>query len=136
AYQQVLNNLQGENVCFLFDGINGVINKVACSYMYLSPEERAENREIPKHVIDPELYPKETGDKSNKEDQPPAEQTDQPQVVDPSHPQPPADLSTIGDWEPSVVEGIQYSPSTGMFYSTKEGIYYTYDASTDTFYPY
>lgn len=136
AYQQVLNNLQGENVCFLFDGINGVINKVACSYMYLSPEERAENREIPKHVINPDLYPKE--DEKEQSTQQNTEQSEQqtPTIADLNHPQPPADLSTIADWQPSAVDGIQYSPSTGMFYSTTEGIYYTYDASTDTFYPY
>lgn len=38
TYQQVLSNLQGENVCLLLDGENGVVNKVACTYMYLSPE--------------------------------------------------------------------------------------------------
>lgn len=137
AYPKVLDNLQGENVCFLFDGVNGVINKVACSYMYLSPEERAENREIPKHVINPELYPKETEDPqtSGQNNEQTVEQTPPP-VADLNNPQPPADLSTIVDWEPSAVEGIQYSPSTGMFYATNEGIYYTYDASTDTFYPY
>lgn len=136
AYQQVLNNLQGENVCFLFDGVNGVINKVACSYMYLSPEERAENREIPKHVINPDLYPKE--DENEQSTQQNGEQSVEqtPTIADLNNPQPPADLSTISDWQPSAVDGIQYSPSTGMFYSTTEGIYYTYDASTDTFYPY
>ncbi|MDO4663842.1 MAG: FtsQ-type POTRA domain-containing protein [Erysipelotrichaceae bacterium] len=138
AYQQVLNNLQGENVCFLFDGVNGVINKVACSYMYLSPEERAENREIPKYVIDPDSYSKDDEDQQASEqgEQNAEQSTQQAPVADMNNPQPPEDLSTIADWQPSAVDGIQYSPSTGMFYSTIEGIYYTYDASTDTFYPY
>lgn len=132
AYQQVLNNLQGENVCFLFDGANGVINKVACSYMYLSQEERAENREIPKSVLNPELYPHE----DSKEQEETAQPSVETPAAGPANPQVPADLGSIGDWEASAVDGIQYSPSTGLFYSNADGIYYTYDSASDTFYPY
>lgn len=67
TYQQVLSNLQGENVCLLLDGDNGVVNKVACSYMYLSPEERAENREIPKSVLNSRLYPQDDSSQSSSQ---------------------------------------------------------------------
>lgn len=163
AYQQVLANLQGDNVCFLLDGQNGVVNKVACTYMYLSPEKRAENREIPKSVLF-----KDTGESEENEDssenseenqgqnqdqnQPQNEQQNQTEndsssqeaPATPEQPQQdptttspiPADLSEITDWGPSAVETILHSPSTGLFYDTEHEIYYTYDAGTDTFFPY
>ena len=183
TYQQVLANLQGENVCLMLDGDNGVVNKIACSYMYLSPEERAENREIPKSVLDQNIYPtpqasSEQTDSSTNQSQPgqsdqnqtnqnqtaadqnqtaaPAENqdpnaqtsaadqtqagqtpaADQTPVSQTPSGQIPEDLSTITDWEGSAVDYMQHSPSTNLFYNTDNGIYYTYDAATDTFYPY
>ncbi len=159
AYQQVLTNLQGDNVCFLLDGANGVINKVACTYMYLTPEQRAENREIPKSVLfkNTETEEDEEEDEENKdeatsqENNPPASQpepspatdtnppVEEPSPSDPTNPastQIPADLSQITDWGPSAVETILHSASTGLFYDTEHQIYYTYDAGTDTFFPY
>ncbi|MDE5758057.1 MAG: hypothetical protein K2H85_05535, partial [Allobaculum sp.] len=55
---------------------------------------------------------------------------------DPASTQIPADLSQITDWGPSAVETILHSASTGLFYDTEHQIYYTYDAGTDTFFPY
>ncbi|MBD5424359.1 MAG: FtsQ-type POTRA domain-containing protein [Allobaculum sp.] len=159
AYQQVLANLQGDNVCFLLDGENGVVNKVACTYMYLTPEQRAENREIPKSVLFKNTEEEdENEDEENKDEnasseanttppaQTPAEQTsDQTTSLapetpleesDPASTQIPADLSQITDWGPSAVETILHSASTGLFYDTEHQIYYTYDAGTDTFFPY
>ncbi len=159
AYQQVLANLQGDNVCFLLDGQNGVVNKVACTYMYLTPEQRAENREIPKSVLFKNTEEEEEEEEENKDEnassqenttpasesaQPPAQpapsdpaqpdQTPTPEAN--SSPQIPADLSQITDWGPSAVETILHSASTGLFYDTEHQIYYTYDAGTDTFFPY
>lgn len=178
TYQQVLVNLQGENVCLMLDGDNGVVNKIACSYMYLSPEERAENREIPKSVLDQNIYPtpqenarqtdsstdqSQTDQNQTAADQnqaatdqnqapvpsenqdpnaqqtPAADQTptaDQTPASQPTSGQIPEDLSTITDWEGSAVDYMQHSPSTNLFYNTDNGIYYTYDAASDTFYPY
>lgn len=172
TYQQVLVNLQGENVCLMLDGDNGVVNKIACSYMYLSPEERAENREIPKSVLDQNIYPtpqensqqtdsstdqSQTDQNQTAADQnqaatdqnqapapsenqePNAQQTpaaDQTPASQPTSGQIPEDLSTITDWEGSAVDYMQHSPSTNLFYNTDNGIYYTYDAASDTFYPY
>ena len=163
AYQQVLANLQGDNVCFLLDGENGVVNKVACTYMYLTPEQRAENREIPKSVLFKNTEEDEEEDEENKDENanseanttPPAEmpsdQADsQPNTTETTPPAPetplegsnpastqiPADLSQITDWGSSAVETILYSASTGLFYDTEHQIYYTYDEGTDTFFPY
>lgn len=156
AYQQVLANLQGDNVCFLLDGQNGVVNKVACTYMYLSPEKRAENREIPKSVLFKDTSePEDEEDSSENSEENQDQNQDQSAPQDPSEnaspveetpttPAPeqpatspiPADLSQITDWGPSAVETILHSPSTGLFYDTEHEIYYTYDAGTDTFFPY
>lgn len=163
AYQQVLTNLQGDNVCFLLDGENGVVDKVACTYMYLTPEQRAENREIPKSVLFKNTEEDEEEDEENKDEKassetnttPPAETPSEPasseqnpaqttptpseiplEGSNPASTQIPADLSQITDWGPSAVETILHSASTGLFYDTEHQIYYTYDAGTDTFFPY
>lgn len=156
TYQQVLSNLQGENVCLLLDGDNGVVNKVACDYMYLSPEQRAENREIPKSILSRSMLPegsdeaeKKALEKKRQEEeaasaaqnpQPESPESPQPALETPAasveNPQPPADLQSIADWEASAAPGIQYSPSTGLFHEPETGIYYTYNAADDTFYPY
>lgn len=160
AYQQVLANLQGDNVCFLLDGQNGVVNKVACTYMYLTPEQRAENREIPKSVLFKNTEEEEEEEEENKDENASSQENTTPAsepVQTPSQPAPsaedtqpvqtptpeannstqiPADLSQITDWGPSAVETILHSSSTGLFYDTEHQIYYTYDAGTDTFFPY
>ncbi len=68
TYQQVLMNLHGESVCLMLDGDNGVVNNIGCSYIHLSPEERAENRQIPKSVLDQNLYPVPQASEENSQD--------------------------------------------------------------------
>lgn len=142
AYPKILENLQGENVCLVLDGDNNVVNKVACDYMYLPPEQRAENREIPKDVLD--FLPKEQKETSqnNTSEQPqdpnaqqPAQQEPQPQPETQTPPAQTTPNESISDWEASAVDGVLYSPSTGLFYWPDGGVYYTYDESTDTFTP-
>lgn len=69
TYNQVLEHLQGEQVCLILDGENSVVNKVSCSYLYLSPEERAGNREIPKSVIDPNYSSSQSSKEDDKKDE-------------------------------------------------------------------
>ncbi|MBF0579688.1 hypothetical protein IM774_07845 [Erysipelotrichaceae bacterium RD49] len=165
TYQQVLTNLHGESVCLMLDGDNGVVNNIGCSYIHLSPEERAENRQIPKSVLDPNVYPVPQASEENSqassqsdqaaanpdpaaqpnqdstqtppsENQDPAAQTSQSTSTSTPSGEIPADLSTIADWEASAVDYLQYSPSTNLFYNKENGIYYVYDTASDTFYPY
>ncbi len=141
AYPKILENLQGENVCLVLDGDNNVVNKVACDYMYLPPEQRAENREIPKDVLD--FLPKE--EQTSSESAAPEQSTDpnaqpqpeqtEPQPEEPQQPEQNESNDTISDWEASAVDGVLYSPSTGLFYWPDGGVYYTYDEATDTFTP-
>lgn len=155
TYSKILENLTGDNVCLLLDGENNVVNKVSCTYMYLSPEERAVNREIPKKVIDPTF--KEETDEENKEEgtdtgneETAGEEETQSAPIDPANiPQlyygpvtvttdngeMTVDVSQISDWEAAAVENFQYSPSTQLFRAMDSGIVYTYEAATDTFWP-
>lgn len=154
TYSRILENLQGSEVCLMLDGANHVVNKVACSYMYLSPEERAVNREIPKKVVDPDYEEEETGSEDEAQDEQAGDQ--QPADTQPAQEDPSAgipslysgfqtiqtangpiqiDVSAITDWEPAAVENFQHSPSTNLFRAMDTGIVYTYEEATDTFYP-
>lgn len=145
TYQQVLTDLQGQDVCLLLDGEHSVVNKIACDYMYLSQEERAGSREIPKSVL---TYQPGQTSPSPADSTPPQREKEPltapqgpeipPNYVPPvdSDPGPvvdPANRAAISDWEPSALPEMQYSPSADIFHSLEDGLYYTYDPSSDEF---
>lgn len=144
-YQEILPDLLGENVCLVLDGTNGVINKIACDYMYADAEERAQNQAIPKSVLnisnpssststdkdktDTSSDSKDTeensdGEESGNTDQS-EEQTEEVQEADP--------VTTADDWQESDYSWLYYSPSTNVYKSIYGDVYYTYNDQIGAF---
>ncbi len=109
TYNQVLQKLQGDNVCLRLDGANGSVQKISCTYMYLDPEDRANNREIPKKVVDPNY--KEEDEEDNSEDKESAgdkdsENKDTEESDDQTQPETPSQPANPYGYVPELYSGI------------------------------
>lgn len=153
-YQRILPDLEGDGVCLMLDGDNSVINKIACSYLYMDSEERSKNRTVPKSVIQesgktsqeetPEVqgppapagYTRPVHEEDKQEGQPGQQEQNASNPASDAAQQPQASARVEAqDWQECQYGWLLYSPSFDVYQEKYGDGQWVYDDTIGAFRP-
>jgi cell division septal protein FtsQ len=126
-YEDLLPSLLGQSVCLLLDKDNSAVNKVDCSYLNMSLEERAAYRQQLQEAQKAETQPAQT-ETTDKDDEDKDEEENAEETEEESSSQLEAD-----DWEESGIWNYEYSPSLGLYRDPSSGTLYEWSEDSLSF---
>ncbi|MCF0260326.1 MAG: FtsQ-type POTRA domain-containing protein [Erysipelotrichaceae bacterium] len=126
-YQDMLDKLEGENVCLVLDGEDNVIQKKACDYMFMSSEERELYHQQVQNNLDQEKQEEQnssqnqTSSAADSQAQSQEKQTQEKQTQE------------ADDWESCQYSWLMYSPSLNIYQDKWGTNQYRFDENTQSF---
>lgn len=124
-YADMLNQLEGKNVCLMLDSANSAIEKINCDALKKEKEdpEDTEKQETQENQAEEETTPSQT----------PAQEPEQDPSAEESQNQTPDYYSAASDWVQDQTFGLEYSATLDLYYDPGSGTYYSWNDSTLSF---
>ncbi|WP_297237640.1 FtsQ-type POTRA domain-containing protein [uncultured Faecalicoccus sp.] len=133
-YADMLNQLEGKNVCLMLDSANSAIEKINCDALKKEKEnkEDKEEKEDKEDTEDQEIQ--ETQDpEETTPSQTPAQEPEQDPAAEDSQDPTTDYYSAASDWVQDQTFGLEYSATLDLYYDPGSGIYYSWNDSTLSF---